>query len=74
MKHWTELTKECNHEVAKFRTAFLLEHQKADQIMMNNNGVPYQAIYFTPEMPGYGKTYDDVYSMLPPAKLVKEGE
>lgn len=64
-KHWTELTKECDHEVSKMRHAFLLEHQKADQIVCNNNGVPLQAIYFTPEMPGYVKTYDEVKMFLP---------
>jgi hypothetical protein len=69
-KHWTELTKECSHEVAKLRLAFLLEHQKADQIVCNNNGVPYQAIYFTPEMPDYGKTYDEVPMLRPPIKNV----
>lgn len=50
------------------RHAFLLEHQKADQIVCNNNGVPLQAIYFTPEMPGYGKTYDDVLMPMPPLR------
>lgn len=60
MKHWAELTRECNHEVIKLRRAFLEEHKRADSIVFNNNGVPYQAIYFSPECPGYGKTYNDV--------------
>jgi len=64
-KHWTELTRECNHEVSKLRRAFLEEHKMADQIITNFNGVPYQAIYFTPELPGYGKTYDQVASLSP---------
>ncbi len=42
-----------------------MEHQRADQIVCNNAGVPIQAIYFTPEMPGYGKTRDDVPMSLP---------
>ena len=69
-KHWTEITRECNHEVSKLRHAFLLEHQRADQIVCNNDGIPLQAIYFTPEMPGYGETRTDVPMLLPRAKEV----
>jgi hypothetical protein len=73
-KHWTELTHECGHEVAKLRYRFLEEHKKADEIVMNKEGVPLQAIYFTPEMPGYGKTYDDVPMLLPERKDVTGGK
>lgn len=70
-KHWTELSGPAKHEVIKMRHAFLLEHQKADQIICSPEGIPLQAIYFTPEMPDYGKTYTDVPMMLPPRKDVK---
>lgn len=52
-RSWCDLSRECSHEVAKLRRAFLKEHERADQIVVNENGVPFQAIYFTPEMPGF---------------------
>ena len=50
-KSWSELSREASHEVLKLRFLFLEEHKNANQIMFNNDGVPLQAIYFTPEMP-----------------------
>ena len=59
-KHWTQITREAKHFVSESRRLFLLEHQKADQIVVNNDGVPVQAIYFSAELPGYGKPHDEV--------------
>lgn len=53
-KHWTELSK-TPHYVHQMRKDFLLEHRDADQIVISKEGIPLQAIYFSPEMPGYGK-------------------
>lgn len=70
-KHWTEMSRENKHEIQKMRFAFLKEHARADQIVVSHEGVPLQAIYFTPEMPGYGETCTDVPFALPPTKEVK---
>lgn len=59
-KHWTELSREAKNEIRKFRELFLREHEKADEILMSPTGIPLKAIYFSPELPGYGKTYDEV--------------
>jgi len=58
-KHWTEL-ENPTHEVRKARYLFLKEHERADQIVCSKEGIPLQAIYFSPEMPDYGKLYLDV--------------
>lgn len=70
-KRWTELTSEVGHEIQRLRHAFLAEHVNADQIVCSKEGIPLQAIYFTPEMPGYGKTRADVPMIVPPRKDVK---
>lgn len=71
-KHWTEMA-ESPHYVHEMRIAFLKEHERADQILMSNDGIPLQAIYFSPELPGYGKTYEDEPrgKLNPPMKDVK---
>ena len=70
-KPWTDLSREAKNEVAKLRRLFLEEHKNANEILMSPEGIPLKAIYFSPELPGYGKTYTDVWMPRPVTKDVK---
>ena len=59
-KHWTELSSEAGNVVYKFRELFLREHQRADEILMSKEGIPLKAVYYSCELPGYGKPITDV--------------
>lgn len=69
-KRWTTLSSECDHEVARLRAAFLKEHENACQIVMSETGVPLQAIYRSPECPGFGEIDERVAGYLPQAREV----
>ncbi len=71
-KHWTELSK-SPHYVHEMRREFMLEHQRADEILISKEGIPLKAIYYSPELPGYGSLRTDEWRelVLPELKDIK---